>query len=42
MKSMRDVLIRGYDEVDIEMVWTTIAENIPQIDAPLQQLLSEV
>ena len=42
MKSMRNVLIHGYDEVDIEIVWTTAAEDIPQIQAPLQKLLSEV
>ncbi len=41
MKAMRNVLIHGYDEVDIEMVWTTAAEDIPQIRAPLQKLLSE-
>ena len=39
MKSMRNVLIHGYDEVDIEIVWTTAAEDIPQIHAPLQKLL---
>ena len=42
MKSMRNVLIHGYDEVDIEIVWTTATEDIPQIHAPLQKLLSEV
>jgi uncharacterized protein with HEPN domain len=41
MKAMRNVLIHGYDDVDIEMVWTTAAEDIPQIRAPLQKLLSE-
>jgi len=42
MKSMRNVLIHGYDAVDIEIVWTTASEDIPQIHAPLQKLLSEV
>ena len=42
MKSMRNVLIHGYDEVDIEIVWTTATEDFPQIHAPLQKLLSEV
>ena len=42
MKSMRNVLIHGYDEVDIEIVWTTATEGLPQIHAPLQKLLSEV
>ena len=42
MKNMRNVLIHGYDEVDIEIVWTTATEGLPQIHAPLQKLLSEV
>ncbi len=29
MKSMGNVLIHGYDEVDIEIVWMTVAEDIP-------------
>ncbi|PSR23195.1 MAG: hypothetical protein C7B45_03615 [Sulfobacillus acidophilus] len=41
MKSMRNVLIHGYDEVDIEIVWTTATQDIPGIHAPLQDLLSE-
>lgn len=42
MKSMRNVLIHGYDEVDIDIVWTTVTKDIPEIHAPLQDLLSEV
>ncbi len=42
MKSMRNVLIHGYDEVDIEIVWTTVTQDIPRIYAPLRDLLSEV
>ncbi len=42
MKGVRNVLIRGYDEVDIEIVWTTATEDIPQSYAPHQKLLSEV
>ncbi|PSR29501.1 Uncharacterized conserved protein, contains HEPN domain [Sulfobacillus thermosulfidooxidans DSM 9293] len=42
MKSMRNLLIHGYDEVDIDMVWTTATEDIPHIHAPLQKLISEV
>lgn len=41
MKSMRNVLIHGYDEVDIEIVWTTATQDIPGIHAPLRELLSE-
>lgn len=42
MKNMRNVLIHGYDEVDIDIVWTTATQDIPGIHAPLQDLLSEV
>ncbi|POB09970.1 DUF86 domain-containing protein [Sulfobacillus sp. hq2] len=42
MKSMRNLLIHGYDEVDIDMVWTTATTDIPQIHPPLQKLISEV
>ncbi|MCL4319189.1 MAG: DUF86 domain-containing protein [Firmicutes bacterium] len=42
MKSMRNVLIHGYDEVDIEIVSATATEDIPRIHTPLQHLLSKV
>ena len=42
MKSMRNVLIHGYDDVDTEIVGTTATQDIPGIHAPLQDLPSEV
>ncbi|PSR33873.1 MAG: hypothetical protein C7B46_07725 [Sulfobacillus benefaciens] len=42
MKSMCNVLIHGNDEVDIQIVWMTAAEDIPRIHAALQKLLSDV
>jgi uncharacterized protein with HEPN domain len=31
MTGMRDKLIHGYATVDLEIVWTTATENIPQL-----------
>ena len=42
MKNMRNVLIHGYDEVDIEITWTTVTEDIPRIHSPLRVLLAQV
>lgn len=36
--SMRNFLIHGYDDIDLEIVWKTIQENIPQLKAVLQNV----
>jgi uncharacterized protein with HEPN domain len=40
MAGMRDVLIHGYDIVNLNQVWKTVAVDIPQI-LPLLETLSE-
>lgn len=36
---MRDRLIHGYDDVDLEMVWTTVESDVPEILEKLAPLL---
>lgn len=38
MAGMRDVLIHGYDTVDLEMVWIVAREAIPRL---IRQLTTE-
>ena len=42
MESLHNVLIHGYDEVDIEIVWVSATEDISRIHTPFQHLLSKV
>lgn len=35
---MRDVITHGYDEVDLDEVWTVISENLPQLLAYIEPL----
>jgi uncharacterized protein with HEPN domain len=37
---MRDRLIHGYDRVDLQIVWQTTQESIPQLLRALEALLS--
>jgi uncharacterized protein with HEPN domain len=39
---MRDVLIHGYDEIDLEEVWKTAAADVPDVLAKVEPLLAEV
>ena len=41
MAGMRDHLIHGYDAVDLDEVWKTAEEDIPQLLAALNRLLPE-
>jgi uncharacterized protein with HEPN domain len=34
--SMRNFLIHGYDEVDLQIVWDTIQQNIPELKKKLE------
>ncbi len=36
MKGMRNVLIHGYDQVDLETVWKTITHDISRVRQTLQ------
>ena len=39
---MRDVLIHDYSGVDIEVVWDTIKEKLPEFKKQVQMILAEV
>lgn len=41
MAGMRDVLIHGYDQVDLEEVWKTVSVDIPGVLAKIESLKSE-
>jgi uncharacterized protein with HEPN domain len=37
--SMRNQLIHGYDEIDWEIVWKTVAEDLPKLKAAIEPLI---
>ena len=39
MAGMRDKLIHDYIDVDFRMVWSTVKEDIPELDRLLKELL---
>ncbi|MFZ2202348.1 MAG: DUF86 domain-containing protein [Microgenomates group bacterium] len=39
--SMRNFLIHGYDEIDLEVVWKTIHENLPSLKKSIDQILNQ-
>lgn len=41
MAGMRDVLIHGYDIVELNEVWKTANEDVPQVLPLLEQLVSD-
>lgn len=41
MAGMRDRIIHGYDNVDLQIVWDVIKRDIPQIKPQIQQILAE-
>lgn len=41
MAGMRDVLIHAYDSVDLEEVWRTATEDVPELLSQLELLLPE-
>ena len=41
MAGMRDVLIHGYDQVDLEEVWKTASVDIPDVLARIESLGGE-
>lgn len=40
MAGMRDVLIHGYDQVDLEEVWKSASVEVPQVLEDVEQLLA--
>lgn len=41
MAGMRDRIIHGCDNVDLEIVWRVIEKDIPQVKPLLQQILAD-
>ena len=41
MAGMRDVLIHGYDQVDLQEVWKSATVDIPDVLAKIEPLISE-
>lgn len=39
MAGMRDRIIHGYDNVDLQIVWDVIKHDIPQIKPKIEQIL---
>jgi len=35
---MRNFLLHGYDDVDLEVVWKTVKEDIPRLKQSLKNL----
>ncbi len=40
MAGMRDVIIHDYDEVDMDEIWIVIRENLPQLLAYIEPLVT--
>ena len=41
MRGMRNWVIHRYDDVDMDVVWETVEQNIPRLIAQLERLVSE-
>lgn len=41
MAGMRDVIIHGYDNVNLKIVWQVIKSDIPLIKAQIQEILDK-
>lgn len=41
MAGMRDVIIHGYDNVNLQIVWGVIKRDIPRIKPQIQQILGD-
>jgi len=41
MAGMRDRLIHGYSDVDLNLVWETIQKRLPELKSEIQNILKE-
>jgi uncharacterized protein with HEPN domain len=41
MAGMRDRIIHGYDNVNLEIVWQVVQKDVPRLKPPLQQILAD-
>ncbi len=41
MAGMRDRIIHGYDNVDLQIVWDVVKKDIPQVRPQLQRILTD-
>ena len=41
MAGMRDVIIHGYDNVNLRIVWDVVKQDIPRIKLQIEQILSD-
>jgi uncharacterized protein with HEPN domain len=41
MAGMRDRIIHGYDNVDLEIVWDVVKRDIPQIKPKIKKILDD-
>ena len=41
MAGMRDRIIHGYDNVDLEIVWDVVKQDIPRIKPQIEQILKD-
>lgn len=41
MAGTRDILIHNYDEVDLELIWKVIIEDLPALQSSLQIILKD-
>ena len=41
MRGMRNRVIHRYDDVDMDIVWDTVEQDIPRLIAQLERLVEE-
>ena len=42
MTAMRNRLIHGYFDIDLDIVWSTVAKDLPPLVSALEKLLDEI
>ncbi len=42
MAGMRDKLVHDYVSVDVEIVWRTVVENLPDLESGITELISSL